>query len=96
MRDVATPILDTGLRVEEALGLVWRDVQLTPANGAKYGFVRICGGKSRSAKRNILLPPPSKEHARDPACERSPLGVHGWARRAAFAIYCPEPTRGTP
>src|SRR5690348_3589745 len=55
MLDIATLILDTGLRVGEALGLEWRDVQLNPANGAKYGFVHIRDGKSRNAKRNIPL-----------------------------------------
>jgi len=38
LRDIATLILDTGLRLGEALALQWPDVHLEPANGARRGY----------------------------------------------------------
>ncbi len=64
LHDVALLILDTGLRVGEAVNLAWREpaslglvtsgfVHLEPANGAKYGYVQV--GKSKNARRNLSL-----------------------------------------
>ncbi len=53
--DVATLILDTGLRIGEALALGWSDVHLEPAPGAKFGYLHVREGKSRLARRNIPL-----------------------------------------
>lgn len=55
LHDIAVMILDTGIRVGEALALTWRDIHLQPANGARYGYVHIREGKSRNAKRNLPL-----------------------------------------
>jgi integrase len=55
LKDVAVLILDTGLRVGEALNLRWTDVHLDPASGSRYGYIRIREGKSRNAKRNISI-----------------------------------------
>jgi integrase len=55
LRDFALLALDTGLRQGEALALQWRDVQLEPVNGAKFGFLRVREGKSRNAKRGLPL-----------------------------------------
>lgn len=55
LHDVALLILDTGLRLGEALALDWKDVQLEPAKGSKYGYIRVRAGKSRNAKRNLSL-----------------------------------------
>jgi integrase len=52
LKDVALLILDTGLRVGEALALRWIDVHLTPASGSRFGYIRIREGKTRNAKRN--------------------------------------------
>ncbi len=55
LRDVAVLILDSGMRVGEALGLEWRDVHLEPANGSRFGYIHVRDGKSRNARRNLSL-----------------------------------------
>lgn len=55
LRDIATVIVDEGLRTSEALQLEWRNVHLEPAPGAKFTYIRIPGGKSRNAKRNVPM-----------------------------------------
>ena len=55
LHDVASLILDTGLRVGEALALEWRDVHFEPATGAKFGYLQVREGKSRNAQRTISL-----------------------------------------
>lgn len=55
LHDVASLILDTGLRVGEALALEWRDVHFEPATGAKFGYLQVREGKSRHAQRTISL-----------------------------------------
>jgi len=55
LRDIALLILDTGLRVGEALRLEWCHVHLQPAQGARFGYVHVMGGKSRFARRNVPL-----------------------------------------
>jgi integrase len=54
LSDVATLMLDTGLRVGEVLALPWDDVHLK-ANGAKFGYLEIREGKSRNARRALPL-----------------------------------------
>jgi integrase len=53
--DVATLILETGMRPGEAVHLRWADVYLNPAVHAKFGYVAVRKGKSRNAKRNLSL-----------------------------------------
>ena len=55
LKDVATLILETGLRVGEAVGLQWADVHLVPAVHARLGYITIRHGKSANAKRNLSL-----------------------------------------
>jgi integrase len=55
LKDVAILILETGLRVGEAVALLWSDVHIDPINGALYGYLRIRDGKSRNALRNLSL-----------------------------------------
>jgi integrase len=55
LHDVATLLLDTGLRIGECLGLEWDDVHLTPAEGAQFGYLVVRGTKSRKAKRTLSL-----------------------------------------
>jgi len=55
LHDIAVLMLETGLRIGEALHLEWSDVTLRPLNGARFGFIRIREGKSKNAKRVIPL-----------------------------------------
>jgi integrase len=55
LKDVAILILETGVRVGEAVGLDWPEVYLQPAIHAKFGYIRIRKGKSKNAKRNLSL-----------------------------------------
>lgn len=55
LKDSALLILDTGLRVGEAVNLEWPDVYLEPVGSAKYGYIRIRSGKTKNAKRNVSL-----------------------------------------
>lgn len=55
LHDVAVLLLDTGMRVGEALALQWADVQLEPPNGSRFGIVRIREGKSKYARRTLPL-----------------------------------------
>ena len=55
LKDAAVLMLDTGLRSGEALGLQWADIHLSPPNGAKFGYLEVREGKSRSASRKLPL-----------------------------------------
>ena len=55
LTDLALLILDTGLRVGEALSLEWTDVRLDPAKGAKFGYIQVREGKSGYARRAVSL-----------------------------------------
>lgn len=55
LKDAATLILDTGLRIGEALALDWPDIHLEPASGARFGYLHVRDGKSRFARRNVPL-----------------------------------------
>jgi integrase len=55
LKDAALLILDTGLRVGEAVNLEWTDVLLEPVGSAKYGYLRVRSGKTKNAKRNVSL-----------------------------------------
>jgi len=55
LKDIALLILDTGLRVGEALTLRWVDVHIAPLNGSRCGYIRIREGKTRNAIRNVSV-----------------------------------------
>lgn len=55
LQEIALFMLDTGVRIGEALSLEWRDVHLHPEGVAKFGFIRIRDGKSKNAKREISI-----------------------------------------
>jgi integrase len=55
LQDLALLMLETGLRIGEALRLEWSDVTLQPLHGSRFGFIRIREGKSKNARRVIPL-----------------------------------------
>jgi integrase len=55
LRLVATFLLETGLRLGEALALKWEHVSLEPIGEARRGSLRIINGKSKYAKRTLSL-----------------------------------------
>ena len=75
LKDVVLLILDTGLRVGEAVGLQWSDVYLEPIESAKYGYICIRGGKTKNAKRNISL----TARVRDMLLARNSKSKSEWA-----------------
>ena len=48
-------LIDTGLRLSEALALTWMNVGLDPKPGASMGWVQVVNGKSKYAKRHVPL-----------------------------------------
>src|ERR1019366_1809421 len=55
LKDIAVLMLETGLRIGEALNLEWSDVTLAPVNGSRFGHLKVREGKSKNACRNIPL-----------------------------------------
>lgn len=55
LRDAASVMLDTGLRIGELLNLKWEDIRFEPVGAAKYGSLRVTKGKSQNAQRNLSL-----------------------------------------
>ena len=55
LNDIAVLMLETGLRIGEAVHLEWADITLAPVNGARFGFLRVREGKSKNARRVIAL-----------------------------------------
>jgi integrase len=56
LTDVATVLLDTGLRLGELLKLDWTQVRIEPANSARFGFLTVLSGNAKNKKsRNIPL-----------------------------------------
>jgi site-specific recombinase XerD len=55
LTDVATLLIDTGLRVGEALALQKADVTLTADGDEKHGSVYVREGKSKHARRHVAI-----------------------------------------
>jgi integrase len=56
LRDVATVLIDTGLRIRECLTLEWPDVRLEPAEGAQHGYLTVRRRNAKNSKsRNVPL-----------------------------------------
>jgi len=55
LKDIAVLILETGLRIGEALTLQWESVRLEALPGARFGYLKVIAGKSKNARRNIPL-----------------------------------------
>lgn len=55
LQDIALLIVDTGLRLGEALALEWPEIHHEPAQGARFGYLQVRKGKSKNARRNVPL-----------------------------------------
>lgn len=55
LRDVATIILDAGMRPEEVFRVRWENVHLKPAGKALYGYIFNPFGKTKAARRNVPM-----------------------------------------
>ena len=55
LHDVSILLLDTGLRIGEALALEWRDVHLELVGAARLGYLFVRDGKSKYARRKLCL-----------------------------------------
>lgn len=55
LRDVASVMLDIGMRIGELLNLRWGDILFDPTGEAKFSSVQIRLGKSRNAVRKLYL-----------------------------------------
>lgn len=61
LKDVAILLLETDLRLGEALALKWSDIELDAANGKKLGYLFVREGKSKNARRHVSLTPRAQE-----------------------------------
>ena len=50
LRDVASVMLDTGLRIGELLNLRWENIRFDPTGAAKFGSIKVIAGKSQNAR----------------------------------------------
>jgi integrase len=55
LRDAATVMLDTGLRIGELTNLKWEDIRFQPVGAARFGSVKVRAGKSEKALRTLSL-----------------------------------------
>ncbi len=54
LASVAVLLLDTGMRLGEALSLSWRQVNLEPYSGAKLGSIAVLGEKSKNGRTRVI------------------------------------------
>lgn len=83
LHDVAVLILNTGLRLGEALSLAWADVHVEPLGGANLGHISIRKGKSKNAVRSV------------PLTDAAPLCWPRAGRRPQAPGYSPEIIRAS-
>jgi integrase len=55
LRDIAVLLLETGLRLGEALAIKWSDIELDASNGKKLGYLFVREGKSKNARRHVSV-----------------------------------------
>jgi len=77
LRDIALLMIDSGLRMGEALSLCWQDVKIEPAGAAKFGYLTVRAGKSKNSKgRNMPLSQRVQEMLKTREPEASGLVFH--------------------
>jgi integrase len=55
LRDIASIILETGMRPEEVFRMRWENVHFKAAGNARYGYIHNPFGKTKYARRNIPM-----------------------------------------
>jgi integrase len=102
LNDIAALMLESGLRIGEALHLEWADITLAPVNGARFGFLRVRDGKSKNARRIIPLTDRAAAMLRErrmdqeiEAAKRKAEGKESPALRFVFANREGQPYVGT-
>lgn len=56
LNDIATVLLDSGLRVGELVKLQWPEVHLDPLENAKFGYLKVLSDNAKNRKsRNVPL-----------------------------------------
>src|SRR5262249_30531633 len=55
LKDAAVLAIETGLRVGELAALRWDDVHLEPVGDASFGYLLVRKGKTKNARRTVLL-----------------------------------------
>ena len=55
LRDIATTMIDTALRPEEAFRVQWQNVHFEPAGNAQFGYIFNPFGKTKYARRNVSM-----------------------------------------
>ena len=61
LRNLLPVLIDTGLRISEALALRWEHVGLEPKTGATLGWVYVAKGKTKYSKRYVPLTARARE-----------------------------------
>jgi integrase len=91
LKDAALLILDTGLRLGEALRLEWRDVHLDAIGGSRTGYIQIRGGKTKNARRVLSLTARATKLLRERAETRIGSFVFSYGTGNPFsATYLPH------
>jgi len=55
LRDIATIIVDAGMRPEEVFRMSWENVHFEPAGNARFGRIFNPFGKTENARRNVSM-----------------------------------------
>jgi integrase len=84
LKDVAILLLETGLRLGEALVLKWTDIELGAANGKKLGYLFVREGKSKNARRHVSLTSRSRDAGESIAGEQVRIRFRKLRRQTVF------------
>lgn len=88
MRDIATVLIDTGMRPEENSRLRWESISWL--NG-QYGTLQVTHGKTAAARRMLPLSPRVRE-VLERRWEASDRATHGWVWSSKTASGHVEPS----
>src|SRR5437016_3703514 len=86
LRDAAVLLIETGLRLGEALALKWTDIELDAANGKRLGYLFVREGKSNNARRHVSLTPRAQEMLVNRSLESKSEYVFGNQRGEPYLV----------